>query len=418
ATAQRTFADCNGSGVSVYSFERRNKPGLVPAGDFYHPSGDPTAGTEAVTDLIRDLAVFTGGKYTPPGDYDLVSYLSGVPAALSDYYLLGYAPSANSADKPCHGIKVKLNRKGLDVNARDSYCTSGQAAARKLKPAEKALEAASGVPGNLEAGLQLSWFYVKPGVAVVDIAMDIDPHLLKTSGKRHGEFNLLASAYGEDGSVAAQVGDTTRLDFETPAQLDEFLKTPYHYSNQFHVAPGSYRFRLAAGSGGQAFGKAEVPLDIEPWTGQTLSVSGLALSAGALRLTGVTAELDGSLLEGPHLLRSKGRSIAPMGSTRFDSGRDGVFYFEVCDPGPVPADLGAPVQPPMMRMRLLDRPTGREKLDSGPIEISGWRQAGGAVIPIMRDLPVSKLVTGSYTLEVSVTRGGDAMVRTANFEVK
>jgi VWFA-related protein len=416
---QRVFDDCNAAGVSVYAFENGKNAGSA-FGDFYRPPEDITQDKGAATDLTRDLAVFTGGKYTAPGDYDLTSYLSSVTAEQSDYYLLGYAPSADSADKPCHKIKVKVDRSGLDVTARESYCASGQPAGRALKPAERALEAraARGVPGNLGVGMQLSWFYLKPGVPVANIAADIDPRVFNMSGKLHGELNLAASALREDGTVAAEVGDTVKLDFDTPEQLDQFLKTAYHYSNQLKVAPGSYRFRLAVGSGGEALGKAEEPLDVEPWTGQTLSASSIALSAETLRLTDVTAELDASLLEGPYQFRSKGRLIEPMGGTQFDSGRDGAFYFEVYEPRPAQAGLGAPAQPPMMRTRVLDRATGQEKFDSGPIEVSGWTQAGGGVIPIMLDLPISKLVTGSYTLEVRVTRANDAAVRSANFEVK
>jgi hypothetical protein len=286
--------------------------------------------------------------------------------------------------------------------------------ARALRPAERALDAraANGAPGNLRLGLQLSWFYIKPGVPVVDIAADIDPRVFKMSGKLHGEFNLLGTAYREDGSVAAQTGDTIKLDFDTPAQLDEFLKIPYHYSNQFQLAPGSYRFRLVVGSGNEAFGKAETPLEIEPWTGQMLSASGIALSVGATRLTGVTAELDSSLLEGPHLLRSKGRSIMPMGGAEFESGRDGVFYFEVYEP-----DLP---KLPAIRVRILDRATGQEKQDLGLIDVGGFTHTGNLVIPIALELPVSKLAVGSYTLEVRVTGDGEKnpVVRSADFGVK
>jgi VWFA-related protein len=419
ATIEKAFDDCNAAGVSVYSFENGKNAG-ASVGDFYHPPEDIAQDRGAATDLIRDLAVFTGGRYTPPGDYDLTSYLTSITAEQSDYYLLGYAPPADSAGKPCHKIKVKVDRSGLDVTARDSYCISGEPAARALKPAQRALEArgASGVAGNLGVGLQLSWFYLKPGVPVVDIAADIEPHVFKMPGKTHGEFNLLQRAYREDGSVAAEAGDTIKLDFDTPAELDEFLKVPYHYSNQFRLAPGSYRFRLTVGSGGEAFGNAEAPLDIAPWTGQTLSMSGIALSTQALRLTDVTAELDSSLLEGPHQLRSKGLSIVPMGGAKFNSGQSGVFYVEIYEPQAPAADHGQPNPSPTMQIRVLDRATGQEKLDSGPIITSNWMRPGEALIPIALDLPVSKLPPGSYTLEMLGARGSDAVVRSANFDVK
>src|SRR6185312_10777960 len=150
------------------------------------------------------------------------------------------------------------------------------------------------------------------------IAMDIDPAVANLKGKLHGKFDLLGAAYRQDGSVAVRFGETVSLDFENQAQMDAFLKAPYHYSKQFNIAPGQYNFRMVAGSGGdKAFGSTEKPLNIEPWSGQTLSVSALALSEEDYPLTDVTAELDNSVLEGPYRFVSRGRETVPMGGTRF-----------------------------------------------------------------------------------------------------
>jgi hypothetical protein len=291
----KTIDDCNVANVSVYSFINAligKRVGDQP-GDYYNPPANPADDHGGSTDVIRDLTVRTGGRYTPPGTYDLATFLGSVVAGYDDYYLLGYTPSADAAGKPCHNLKVKVDRSGLDVDARDSYCTSIPLSARTLKPAQRALEArvASGVPGTVAAGMQLSWFYSNPAVAVVDIAMDIDPAAMKLHGKLHGEFNFSGVAYRDDGSVAVRVGDTVERNFETPAQLAAFLKVPYHFSNQFGIAPGRYKFRMAVGSADRAFGTAEKLLDIGPWSGKTLSVSGIALIVKDYPLTGVTADL-------------------------------------------------------------------------------------------------------------------------------
>ena len=374
-----------------------------------------------MTDIIGDLADYTGGSYTPPGVYDLTSYLGSVSKEQGDYYRLGYTPSASAGDKPCHKLQVKVDRSGLKVNARESYCASAQPAARALNSTQKALEAraASGAAGNIAAGLQLSWFYAKPDASVVDIAMDIDPRSMKIRGKLHGEFDLLGVAYREDGSAAARVPDTVKLDFDTPEQLDAFLKVPYHYSKQFEIAPGRYRFRMAVGSGDEAFVSAEKPLDIEPWSGQTMSVSGIALGARDYPLTGVTAGLANELLEGPRRLASRGRALVPLGGAQFHVGQKGMFYFEVYEPRLAQAAAGQPVKPPALRIRVLDRATGEEKADSGPMDAADWMQAGNPVIPIALTFPVANMPPGSYTLEVRVAREGeqDAMARRADFEV-
>jgi hypothetical protein len=90
----------------------------------------------------------------------------------------------------------------------------------------------------------------------------------------------------------------------------------------------------------QAFGIAEKPLNIEPWSGQTLSVSGIALSVQDYPLTGATAELDNSVLEGPRRLASKGREIVPSwslpraASAHPVGGRESLGRCDPCAGGP------------------------------------------------------------------------------------
>jgi VWFA-related protein len=417
----KMFGDCNAANVSVYSFQTDGRRGHAEYGDYY---GEQTTRAPdgarryaaAATDLLRGLATRTGGKYTPHGTYDLANYLGSVLKEQNEYYLLGFVPEAESAGKPCHKLKVKVERSGLEVDARDGYCTSGQFRAPGLNSAQRALEArtASGLRGNTAVGVQLSWFHFRRSEAVVDIAADIDPGAMKMRGRLHGEFNLLGIAYRQDGSMAARFGDTVELDFDTPAQLSTFLKTPYHYSKQFSLAPGEYRFRMAVGSSDQTFGSAEKPLNIEPWSGQTMSASGIALSARDYALSGVTAELDNSMLEGSRRLASKGRLVAPMGGSQFRTGQDGFLYVEVYEPR---LAQGQVIKAPAMRIRVVDRGTRQEKSASGPIDVATWIQTGNPVIPIALKLPISNLPAGSYTVELSVT-DEVTVVRSADFEVK
>jgi hypothetical protein len=46
--------------------------------------------------------------------------LGEVKTEPDDYYLLGYTPSGDAAEKPCHKLKAKVERSGLTVNARDT----------------------------------------------------------------------------------------------------------------------------------------------------------------------------------------------------------------------------------------------------------------------------------------------------------
>ena len=407
AKIRKTADDCNAADVSLYGFAIGGDAG-ISGGEYYHPSVHPEDDRGGHTDFVHDLSVFTGGKYTPPGEYDLASYLSSISRDESDYYLLGFAPLGGSADQPCHKLKVKMDRSGLDVDARDSYCAAGRTPAPTLNSAQKALEAraASGAAGSMVAGLQLSWFYAKPGAAVVDIAMDVDPRAMKVRGK-HAELTVSGVAYREDGSAAARAPDTVKLDFDTQDELDQFMKVRYRYARQVDLAPGKYKFRMAVGSGDATFGIAEKPLEIEPWNGQSLSASAIVLCDEDYPIKDVTAELVSSMLEGPRRLAAKGRQVVPMGGMEFRVGQNGLVYFELYNPG---AGKLPPVQ-----LRILERATGQEKIDSGPRDANPWMRPGDPLVPVELNLPIAKLPAGAYTLEV---HAGDAVVRRADFDVK
>jgi hypothetical protein len=257
--------------------------------------------------------------------------------------------------------------------------------------------------------------------------MDIDTSATKfrkEKGRLHGEIDLLGIAYKRDGSAAARVSDAVMLDFETQQQADSFVKMPYHYAGRFEIAPGDYTFRMAFSSGDKEFGKVEMPLNIGAWNGQVLSVSGLALSRDAHPMTDglLVAGLDNSLLEGPRPLVAQGVEVLPTGTNQFRSGERGLFYFEVYEPqlGRLPATKPQTLPNVALRIRVLNRATGQQKNDSGPMSAGSHMLPGDPVIPIALGLPLADLSAGSYRLEVSVMddKGQDAVVRTVDFDMK
>jgi VWFA-related protein len=375
---------------------------------------------------------------------DLAASLGKVAQEQDQYYLLSYTPTVDSAEGSCHELKVKVDRGDLEVRARKSYCTSKPADLLSGKPAGTALEAraASAASGNITAKMQLPWFYTAPNVARVNVAMEIVPPAMKfqkdKSGKLHGEFNLAGVASKADGTAAARVGDIVKLDFDTQQQADAFLQTPYHYENQFEVAPGQYNFRMAFTSGGpdaQGFGKVEMPLIVDPWNGQSLAISAIALSHNAHPAADLAAGLDASLLEGERPLAAKGAEAIPTGASQFHAGDPAYFYFEAYEPllatvkpdAPLPdshlPDSHLPVSHlPLIgiriRIRVLDRATGQQKSDTGNRVAGSYERAGNATIPVISVLPVANLPSGAYRLEVSVMReSGNPVIRTADFDI-
>jgi hypothetical protein len=192
------------------------------------------------------------------------------------------------------------------------------------------------------------------------------------------------------------------------------------------VRKGYYAPKYAANSAGQPkqqveeafFGKVEMPLTIDPWNGQTLAVSGLALSHDVHSAADLAAGLDVSLLEGARPLVSKGAEAVPTGSPQFHAGEPGYFYFEAYEPLLAAAKPDAPLPLVGVRVRVLDRATGQPKQDTGVRLVGNYEKPGNPTIPIVSPLPVANLPPGAYRLEVSAIREtGDPVVRTTDFDI-
>ena len=428
-----TIDACNRANVAVYTVGPGPGGNRNAASNISTPGGGRAPRGLQMPDLSPDdqnipamLSEGTGGIAFLTTN-DLAASLGKVAQEQDQYYLLSYTPTVDSAEGSCHELKVKVDRGDLEVRARKSYCTSKPADLLSGKPAGTALEAraASAAPGNITAKMQLPWFYTAPNVARVNLAMEIVPAAMKfqkeKGGKLHGEFDLAGVAYKADGTAAARVSDIVKFDFDTQQEVDEFLHAPYHYENQFEVAPGQYNFRMAFTSGSadaQGFGKVEMPLTVDPWNGQTLAISAIALSHNAHPAANLAAGLDESLLEGAQPLTAKGAEVIPTGASQFHAGESAYFYFEAYEPLLATAKPDAPLPLIGIRIRVLDRATGQQKSDTGAKAASTFERAGNSTIPVISTLPTANLPAGAYGLEVSVMReSGDPVTRTADFDI-
>ena len=227
-------------------------------------------------------------------------------------------------------------------------------------------------------------------------------------------LDLVGLAYGTDGEVAGRFSDTVPLDFDA-AQEEAFRKQPYRYEHQFRLPSGRYNVRVAFGSGDRSFGKAEAPLTVDPWDGQRLAISGIALAGAARKVPDLTSDLDPSLLEGRKELIAKSLEAVPSGGNRFHRPAPCYAYFGIHEPllaGRNPPTLG-------LEMRVLDRRTGEQK-EAGPVGASDYIRPGNPVVPVLLKVPVASLPPGSYALEVKAVRspGNDSAVRTVEFQVE
>jgi VWFA-related protein len=369
--------------------------------------------------VMHMLADGTGG-FMIYNTNDLLGALQKIAAEQNEYYLMGYTPP-DPTDGACHTLKVKVSRPGVVVRARSGYCNVKPVDLLSGKPAEKELEArvSGSAPGSVKATMSTPYFYSSPNTARVDVAIELPGDALefvKQKGKLHMAMNVLGIAYKTDGTVAARFSDTLDLDAQDKKAAQNFQTQPLHYEDQFDIAPGKYTLKVVFKSGEESFGKLEAPLNVDPYDGKTMAMSGVALSQNVKPVGQLDAAQDEALLQGKTSLIAQGMQIVPTGTSQFKKGSTVVAYLEVYDPSLADA------KPPGVgvRLRVLDRKTGEQKEDSGLVNMAKAIQPGNAMIPVGLRLPTDKLAAGAYRLELSAadTAGHKAGVRSTDFDLE
>jgi hypothetical protein len=379
------------------------------------PPFPPSASTNQ--QILAALAEGTGG-FTIFNTNDLLGGLERIGREQNEFYILGYVPG-DTPEGSCHTLKVKLNRGGLNVRARSGYCNTRSANVLEGKPLEKQLEshAMGSQPGSIHGVLQAPYFYTAPETARVNLAMEIPADTFqfnKEKGKYHANLNVLGIAYRADGTIGARFSDTVNMDLEKD-EWKEFTKLPYRYENQFDATPGTYKLAVVLSAGGDAFGKFESPLAIDPYDGKHFSLSGLALTNSAQRLNDIPAGLDSVLLEDRTPLVVKGIQIVPSGSNRFKHTDNVVLYTEIYEP------LLTSATPPIVGMgyRIFERSTNKQVFFTEVVRADDFIQKGNSVIPVGMKVKVDDLKPGSYRLVMQAVDSAKnhAPDRTVDFDV-
>jgi VWFA-related protein len=442
---------CNRSNVAVYPIDLRGLEGAPSPATGRRNAADVASNSAALSSPVDDqfsaarstwagrtssqysknniltnrqimdmLADGTGGTVITSAS-DPVAGLARIAKEQSEYYLVGYTPPSNQ-EKNCHSLRVKVERSGVLVRARTGYCNARSSDPLAGKPVEKELETriSGAQSGTWSASMQAPFFYTAPNLARVNLALDLDTAPLqfeKQKGKMHATVNLLGLAHARDGSVVAHFSDTLDVDLPDSKEVEKFQRKPLHYETQFEIASGTYDFKLAFSAGGEAFGKLELPLAIEPYESNQFSISSLALSKEVRRTTEASVEIEASLLQDKTPLIAKDLQVVPSGSNVFRQGEPAMFYFEIYEPRLVNAE---PEKPTVgIEIRVLDRQTRAQRSDSGVMRLDVSGDPGSPVIPMALKMPVQSLPPGSYVLELTAADTANRMAkRTADFEMK
>jgi hypothetical protein len=174
--------------------------------------------------------------------------------------------------------------------------------------------------------------------------------------------------------------------------------------------------KVVFSASGEGFGKLQMPLAVDPYDSKKFSLSGVALSRNFHKVSELESGLDAALLEDHTPLVSQGMQITPSGSNVFSKAEPAAVYVEIYEPlltGENPPKVG-------LQMRLLDRKSGEQKLDTGFVSMAGYSRAGNPVVPVGLKLPLDRLTAGSYRAELKAidAAGNSSVVRSADFDVQ
>jgi len=261
------------------------------------------------------------------------------------------------------------------------------------------------------------YFYTAPNVARVNLAMEIPSNTVqfnKDKGKYHASLNVLGIAYKPDGSIGAKFSDTVNLDLEKD-EVKEFTKQPYFYQNQFDAGSGDYKLTVVVSSGGDAFGKYESQLKIDPYDGKQFSLGGVVLTNSMQRLSDIPTSLDSVLLEDRTPLVVKGMQMNPSATNRFKKTDNVAVYTEVYEP------LLTSANPPQVAAgyTILDRASGNKVFTTGAVRLDDFIQKGSPMVPVGLNVKLKDIAPGGYRLVVMAVdgAGNHATNRVINFDV-
>jgi len=354
-------------------------------------------------DLLRTFASNTGG-FPIVDTNDFLGGMMRVCREMDESYILGYVPLNPAHDGRYHKIGVKVDRAGAEIRARDGYFDTKNPDPLAGKPEGKTLEAFAAGPdsGDIPLSLSAPYFYLRPGVAVVNLALSVPGSSLdlkKPKGGAHSQVNILGIAYRDDGSVAARFSDVVNPDYDKQERQAPD-KRPFEYQKSFKIAPGTYVLKVVLSAGGQDFGKYVLPLEVDPFSGKEFRLGGPALGEGIAMITPQADDMDQALLEDTKPLIANGTQLVPAANHRFAKNRQPDIYVEVYNPLLTTGNVKVGIQ-----VDIVERKTNSTIYSTGMTPINQFAHAGNPWVPLIFKLPMDKFPPGDYRMDV---RGGDS----------
>ena len=421
AQLRATINAATRAGVSFFTVDARGLVASAPMGDATRasPGGigaysgatamSATSSLQRSQDTLWSLAADTGGKALLDVN-DLSLGIVQAQKAIVSYYVLGYYTSNAALDGRQRKVKIALTGElSAELDYRGSYFAGKEFKKFTTADKERQLEDAFmlGDPiTELTMAMEVNYFQLNRAEYFVPIAIKIpgsELALAKHGGAEHtlidfmGEIRRDGPANNVRDKIDIKLSDATAAELST---------RPINYDTGFTVMPGTYRIKfLARDAETGRIGTYETTVTIPNLNPKPDAVdSKIAISS--VVLSSQRIELDAALfnatkdkeknqvLETVNPLVQEGQKLIPSVTRVFRKAKPMYVYLQAYQQG---------AEPPHPLAAFVTFYRGDAKaFETAPVTVTERVANRLNTMPIKLSIPVEKLATGEYRLQVTV----------------
>ena len=421
AQLRATINAATRAGVSFFTVDARGLIAQAPMGDATRasPGGiGAYSGATAMTaistlqrtqDTLWSLAADTGGKALLDAN-DLSQGIVQAQKAIVSYYVLGYYTSNAALDGRLRKIKITLTGElSAELDYRGSYFAGKEFRKFTATDKERQLEDAFmlGDPiTELTMAMEVNYFQLNRAEYFVPIAIKIPGSELALA-KHGGAEHTLIDFMGEirSGGPANNVRD--KIDVKlSDATAAELSARPITYDTGFTVMPGNYRIKfLARDAETGRIGTYETAVNIpnlnpKPDAADSkIAISSVVLSSQRVQLDdslfNATRDKEkGQVLDSVNPLVQEGQKLIPSVTRVFRKVKPMYVYLQAYQQG---------AEPPHPLAAFVTFYRGDAKAwETAPVTVAEHVAGRLNTMPVKLSIPIDKLATGEYRLQVTV----------------
>ena len=294
--------------IAIYTIDPR---GLTVEGGSSEATAPPTADERQAgrdgRESLRALAEVTGGfALTNSNNFDPA--FERIVRESSAYYVLGFQSTNERRDGRYRRIRVRVNRPGVQVRARDGYLALTNRSRRAERPrfvagvspaVSDALASPIGV-ATLPMSLFMAPYRGEGRNDAVAVAVEIDAaaiDLPQQNGTFTGQLEVAYAAIASNGRLFPGDRHYVKLALR-PETYEQVRQHGFRVLLRPQLPPGRYQLRVAAGFTAGRAGSVVADLEVPDFSPRPLMMGGVSLTstaAGAAFTVRMAEPLSGTI---------------------------------------------------------------------------------------------------------------------------